>query len=190
MIHTFFTSDLHIGHNNEAIRRGFKDANEHDNALVERWNSMVAQKDIVWVLGDVSLGLKLHTIPTLLNMNGTKHLISGNHDLCHPMYRDSDKHIPRYQEAFKSVQMMARRKVESEDLLLSHFPYNGDHEGIEPRFMQYRLPDMGRWLLHGHTHKPDRRFGREIHVGVDAWNYHPVPWETIVDIIRENKDAP
>lgn len=49
---------------------------------------------------------------------------------------------------------------------------------------QYRLRDEGRWLLHGHTHQPERIRGREIHVGLDAWDLAPVNEGTIAKLIE------
>ena len=62
---------------------------------------------------------------------------------------------------------------------------DGDDHTDAPRFAQYRLPDEGRWLLHGHTHIADQRIhGRQIHVGLDAWDLRPVPLGEIEDAVR------
>lgn len=61
-----------------------------------------------------------------------------------------------------------RRRIADQVVLLSHFPYGNRDRGA-PRYLQYRLPDLGEWLLHGHTHSNERQLGKEIHVGWDAW---------------------
>jgi calcineurin-like phosphoesterase family protein len=74
--------------------------------------------------------------------------------------------------------------------LLSHFPYFGDGEGSRDtpeRYSQYRLPDMGEWLIHGHVHDPIRLRGKSIHVGVDAWNLAPVHLDEIVKLIESQE---
>ena len=49
-----------------------------------------------------------------------------------------------------------------------------------PRYTQYRLPNQGRWLLHGHTHNKDQRIhGKQLHVGLDAWGMRPVSLDWI-----------
>ena len=72
-------------------------------------------------------------------------------------------------------------------VLVCHLPYNGDHARLE-RFPDHRPKDAGLWLLHGHLHsKPERavnRAKRTIDVGVDAWDYKPVPVEKIIEIIQ------
>ena len=46
---TFFIADLHLGHKNMAIKRGFKDTFEHDEYLIKRWNKVVSKKDKVFI---------------------------------------------------------------------------------------------------------------------------------------------
>lgn len=63
-------------------------------------------------------------------------------------------------------------------------PTTADHT-TEIRHPEYRLPDVGHWLLHGHTHSPKILAAGpwQIHIGLDAWNLHPVNAETIANII-------
>lgn len=176
----YFTSDLHIGHRLITELRGFgEDVPAHDAAIENAWRRVVRPDDQVWVLGDLAVSSPGAALALIDSLPGRKHLISGNHDGCHPMHRDSHKRLPAYLEVFESVQAFARRRVAGVDVFLSHFPYTVDR-GFETRYPQYRLPDLGAWLLHGHTHLADRRTGpREIHVGVDAWNLSPVALETV-----------
>jgi calcineurin-like phosphoesterase family protein len=169
----WFTSDLHFGHRLVAGLRGFEgDTEAHDAALVANWRRVVGSEDQVWVLGDLTMSNPAPAFGIIADLPGTKHFIAGNHDPVHPMHRDSHKWQRRYLEVFESVQPFARRKIAGASVLLSHFPYSKDRH--EARYMQYRLRDEGEWLLHGHTHGPEKREGREIHVGVDAWDLTPV----------------
>lgn len=54
-------------------------------------------------------------------------------------------------------------------MLLSHFPYEGDHDGREDRYQQWRLRDEGAWLINGHVHGAWTLRNRQINVGVDKW---------------------
>lgn len=179
----FFTSDLHFGHRFVAGIRGFGTIGEHDEAIRENWIKTVGKKDQVWVLGDIAVSSPDSALWILQGLPGTKHLIAGNHDGCHPMFRDSHKKQARYLTAFESVQAFARRRIAGEEVLLSHFPYEKDRG--EPRYTQYRLMNEGRWLLHGHTHGDERRVGKEIHVGVDAWGLTPVSLDQIEELMKE-----
>jgi calcineurin-like phosphoesterase family protein len=67
-----------------------------------------------------------------------------------------------------------------------HFPFAGDSGGKEDRYLEHRPIDSGQWLVHGHTHSTERIVDRMIHVGVDAWNYHPVSLDTIRGLINDN----
>lgn len=51
MNNIWITSDLHIGHNKEFLygNRGFASSEKHDKALVENWNKLVQEDDIVYV---------------------------------------------------------------------------------------------------------------------------------------------
>jgi len=195
----WFTSDLHFGHRLVARHRGFGDnTEEHDLVLCQRWVEKIKPDDQVWVLGDIAVSSPNHALTIMRDLPGHKHLISGNHDGCHPMHRDSHKHLPRYLEVFESVQAFARRRINGEEVLLSHFPYSRDRG--EARYTQYRLRNEGRWLLHGHTHGKEKvthvpgfHSGisgrvpptREIHVGVDAWGLRPVSLGQVADLMKE-----
>lgn len=172
---TWFTSDLHLGHALVARLRGFGDDTEaHDMTVADRWKRHIGPNDRVWVLGDLAMSDPAHALETIGTLPGEKHLIVGNHDTCSPIHRNSFKHQREYLEVFHSVQAYARIRVQKEDVLLSHYPYAEDHTEI-PRYMQYRLPDLGEWLIHGHTHDENqRRHGKQLHIGLDAWGLRPV----------------
>lgn len=175
----WFTSDLHLGHRLVAGHRGFADVTEHDEVVTQNWQKVVHKDDQVWVLGDIAVSSPAGALALLADLPGQKHLISGNHDGCHPMHRDSHKRVAAYLDVFASVQPFARRRIDGAEVLLSHFPYTTDR-GFEARYPQYRLLDLGKWLLHGHTHLPERRTGdHEIHVGLDAWGLCPVRLDQI-----------
>lgn len=217
----WFTSDPHIGHRLVAGLRYqalndvvLNDTNViwdtvtewHDQYLADNWDSVVGKDDQVWVLGDISAGGKqaqFAALDWLQDRPGVKHLISGNHDGVHPMHGDAHKLHGRYQEAFVTVSSAGTRKIALPDgshqrVLLSHFPYEGDHtEG--DRFDQWRFRNMSLALLHGHVHsaekvtyasvgRPNREndpweIAKQIHVGLDAWALAPVGLEQIGELL-------
>lgn len=173
----WFTSDLHFHHRKVAELRGFagpEGSYAHDQAIIRNWNALVHPGDMVWVLGDVAMSDVSGALALVDRLNGAKHLISGNHDAVWPGHRDSRKSQKRWLNHFESVQPFAKIRLAGEEVLLSHFPYDGDHTEND-RATQFRLRDEGKWLLHGHIHSPDRASGpRSIHVGLDAWGLRPV----------------
>lgn len=188
----WFTSDLHLGHRMVARLRGFQDPAEHDDAVAENWAARIRKNDQVWVLGDLAVSSPAAALARIATLPGEKHLITGNHDECFPAHRDAYRRQGKYLEVFSSVQSVARRRVEGRSTMLSHFPYpnspEADHTEIL-RYSQYRLPDEGDWLLHGHTHSRSRGQGREIHVGLDAWGLKPVSLDSVsaLMVIREQE---
>lgn len=181
---TWYTADPHLHHRLLANLRGFGSLDEHDSEIIRRWNKAVAPGDTVWVLGDIGMGNEEAYLGLASCLNGTKHLISGNHDAVWPGHRDAHKKMDLWLAVFATIQPFGRRRINGHDVLLSHFPYGTDTEHhAEGRYMQYRLRDEGGWLLHGHTHGTERLHGHQIHVGLDAWDLAPVNEGTIGKMI-------
>jgi len=82
----FYISDTHFRHGRILAMqpRPFATIDEHDEAIVQRWNSVVGPDDIVFHLGDFAFRLgdrfdKLHWL--FSRLRGRKYLILGNHDI-------------------------------------------------------------------------------------------------------------
>jgi calcineurin-like phosphoesterase family protein len=195
----WFTSDQHFGHARiiELCGRPFRDVDDMNQQIIDRWNERVGHDDSVYVLGDFALGKIADTLLLAAQLNGYKLLVPGNHDRCWhgekraPRRRDW---VQRYRDAgFKEVwdaprPMPAVLGINSKPLTpvaCSHFPYDNDpwdrHElnGFSPI-------DHGGWLLHGHVHDLYQVKGRQINVGVDAWDFAPVSEDMLLDVIRED----
>ena len=189
----WFTSDTHFGHKRVAELRGWRpeSVDGYNETLIQRWNATVMPEDTVWHLGDVGFGRGL--LQLVQRLNGTKHLVSGNHDEVWPGHRSAHQAQPTWLSAFRTVQPFAKIRVGDEMVLLSHFPYagGGDHTDVE-RFTQFRLQDEGMWLFHGHTHSTERITGvngsRQLHVGLDAWHMIPVDAPTLIRVMRRHDE--
>jgi calcineurin-like phosphoesterase family protein len=199
MTNRFFTSDTHFGHKN-IIRycdRPFKDFEEMDEAIVENWNHVVGDTDVVYHLGDLALGPSDRWHDILTSLNGYKIFVVGNHDriFAGEKARQRDKWDEKYHEWFDEVYDNIEELVVLENGLtvnLSHFPYDGDHTNDE-RYAEFRLKDKGVPLIHGHTHKDQiisrsKKGSIQIHVGQDAFNYTPVSEQQVIDFIRVADD--
>lgn len=129
MTKVYVIADLHLGHKKLAQVRGFSSVEEHDQKLVDNWNSVVTKKDVVYVLGDV------FRVERLSDMRGIKKLTLGNHDQYPP---------ERYLKYFTKIASY----YEYDNCLLSHIP-------IHPcQFPRYRKNVHG----HMHTHDIDDPF--------------------------------
>ena len=196
MTNTWFTADLHLGHQMVAELRGFSDPDEHDRMVLSNLSHTISRGDTLWILGDISAGgtvgqnRALDHLQFLRDEFGiTLHLVAGNHDGVHPMHRRALRWDAEYRQVFASVQPFARRRIDGANVWLSHFPWRGggDHTTAD-RYETVRLNDDGTsWLLHGHTHSPEPidRERRMIHVGVDAWDMKPVSINTITDLLED-----
>lgn len=193
---THLTSDPHFGHVKVALIRGFATTDEHDEAVLDSYRAALRKGDDLWILGDLTAGGRaaeeraLELLWRLREDVGVRlHLVNGNHDSVSGVHRDGYKRQRRFMLTFDSVQDFARRRGPArEPVFLSHYPFAADGDGPHregARYLEYRLPDMGQWLIHGHTHQPEFRSGpRSLHVG---WDSHrkPVPWSTIEQIIEK-----
>ena len=187
---TFFTSDLHLGHQLVSDMRGFTTTGSHDEALAQRWDAAINRNDAVWVLGDISgggRGSQLAALDWLSQRPGKKHLVSGNHDTVHPMHLTAHTVLPDYLRVFETVQSAARRQIAKRNCLLSHFPYTTNALVDRRDFSQWQLPDRGDWLLHGHIHRDVQQVGHQIHVGLDAWGLAPVLLDTIANMLTHDE---
>ena len=80
----FFSSDQHFGHRNvvKFCNRPFADEKEMGKALIENWNSVVSNDDIVVTMGDIFWFSDSHSIKKCIDkLNGKEiYIVLGNHD--------------------------------------------------------------------------------------------------------------
>jgi calcineurin-like phosphoesterase family protein len=173
-------SDTHFRHTNilkftdsatGKLIRGdrFADVDEMDEHMIQQWNSVVKQGDIVYHLGDVVIGDKEWFKKNWPRLNGSKRLIVGNHD-----------DIPFLSAGgfFKKVQMW--RMFPEFGLMLSHVP-------LHPSNLLRMVKPNGVWLddcvplfnVMGHIHQNPAPKGPYRCVCVEQTNYTPVHIETL-----------
>ena len=194
----YVTSDTHFSHAriSELADRPFASVAEMDAELVRRWNNTVGHDDVVLHLGDVALGPIAESMPLTASLNGRKFLVPGNHDRVSPATQSRaaiERFTPLYEQAgwtvLPEVIEGARRGTR---VLASHYPYAGDTQDSD-RHTSHRPVDRGIPLLHGHTHdRENGPVGYQFHVGVDAFDYAPIPFSLIdawlADLRREDDE--
>jgi calcineurin-like phosphoesterase family protein len=148
-------SDTHFGHNNVAIHRGFKDAEEMDNHIISNWNSVISKKDVVWMLGDITMEKGDYSI--LDRLNGIKKIVLGNHDM------------PNHSKRLLGYTGSLAGAVKLRGCILTHIP-------IHPQELrEFKLN------IHGHVHQntiPDSRY---INVSCEAIGYTPVELDYLIN---------
>lgn len=130
----YFTSDTHFGHALviTTCKRPFASADEMDEALIERWNSVVKPGDTVFHLGDFAHRDAHNADRYLDRLNGEVHLIAGNHDGF-----TVEKHGGR----FASVNQIKEITVEDRKIVLCHYPMREWNDSWQ-----------GSWHFYGHVH--------------------------------------
>lgn len=193
----FYTSDTHFSHRNIVKfqpNRGRDDVHDMNQDIIDSWNETVDDGDIVFHLGDVAMGPVEEWNNSLFALNGAyKALVVGNHEKIFkgnkPNYQA--KHADLYNQWFNEISenIVGHELFDGTIVNMSHFPYTGDHFDGD-RYTEYRLPDDGRILLHGHTHSTEvishsASGTLQIHVGWDSWG-RPVSEQDIVNIIAQH----
>lgn len=192
----FFTSDLHFGHYNviQYCNRPFDTVEQMNEYMVEKWNEVVGPDDIVYVLGDFAMGPQENVVKYGPRLNGIKFLVPGNHDRCHEiMHKNKEQKkangIKLFVDAgFSILPTEHSLLIAGQTVKLHHMPYRSDHTA-DVRYANIRPTDEGGWLLHGHVHDLWKIEGKQINVGVDVWNFLPVPITEIERIIRESQTS-
>lgn len=184
----FFTSDTHFGHSKiiEYCKRPFSSIEEHDNALIQNWNSVVGQDDTVFHLGDFAYGNSQFIANTIKQLNGNIILVKGNHDL-----RNIN---PTLYNIFSDVVYQARILIDKQTVYLNHFPFLCfEHGDINLYKNNYSIQ------LFGHVHSGPLTSSEDVNrlnillptqydVGVDNNNFTPISWVDVRDKIKQQID--
>ena len=144
----FIIADPHLGETRlrEAIRSEFKTDQELAEYFVDKWNSVVSHRDIVYILGD--LGRKPYIEQYFPQLNGVTVLILGNHDTY------SKEFYRRYFDYVYNKPFWLTSRI-----LLSHIP-----QKVNPGVIN----------IHGHTHEISLNLEGYYNVSVEQVNYTPV----------------
>lgn len=185
----FFTSDWHIGHARSIVydNRPFKDVEHMHRVLINNFNSSVPKDGITYFLGDIGVSNSEKTKEVISQLNGTKILIEGNHDL---------GRNAMYSCGFDVVLNNATLTIANERVTMSHYPLKGvwreDMDGMRGvmvgehwhgesrmKYQPYLVEDNGQFHLHGHIHSPnggrsEKILDKQYDVGVPSSNYRPI----------------
>lgn len=184
---TFFTSDTHFGHANiiKLCGRPFKDVEEMNETLIKNWNNVVEKDSHVFHLGDFAFGGSALFNSICPRLNGTIHLILGNHDFKN--FREG------YSKYFADITQQMYIQIDGKSIYLNHNPFlcfGGAWRGKE-----------AVWQLFGHVHSsPTQATGLDIQrlvnlfptqydVGVDNNNYTPVSFQQVKKIIDTQQES-
>ncbi|MGV2114294.1 hypothetical protein ACQZ46_23890 [Agrobacterium salinitolerans] len=156
-VRKFYVSDTHFLHDNilQLSNRPFASIEAHDEHLIQQWNLVVGQEDIVYHLGDFgfSLNEKADKIRWIFSrLNGRKRLCIGNHDLRHGELHPTIAGLPwdKRPEGFIFTE------DEGNKLVLAHYAQRS-----------WQWERKGGYHFYGHAHGALPGIGRSRDVGVD-----------------------
>jgi calcineurin-like phosphoesterase family protein len=135
-----------------------------DDVLIANHNSVVKANDVVYHIGDFTLEKNTEKVyrKYINRLNGNHVFIAGSHDYWIP---DKEK---RY---------MLEIKEKGCYIVLCHYAMR-----VWPRSHYNSIQ------LHGHSHGRLLPIGKQWDVGVDNNNYHPVPFDQIIEIMSVRED--
>jgi len=166
---TWFTADTHFGHEN-IIRycgRPYRSAADMDWNLIRRWNERVAEKDVVYHLGDFALWSIKGSASYLPRLRGRKILVVGNHDRKPDVMRAIG-----FEEVFENaiVDVAGVR-------CWINYPPRDDFPKVRVR---PAAPGPYDLALCGHIHEKWLLCDAVVNVGVDQWGFALIALEAIL----------
>jgi calcineurin-like phosphoesterase family protein len=148
-MNTYFIADTHFDDENiiKFENRPFHNSNEMNEAIIAKWNEIVADDDFVYLLGDIG------NEDYIKQLKGTKYLVKGNHDV---------KTNEEYRKA-GFLEVYDYPIVINNFWLLSH----------EPMYVSENMPYAN---LFGHVHNsPQYKTFSKHHYCVSVERIHYVP---------------
>ena len=197
--------------------RPFEDMEDMMEVMRKKHNALVKPEDTVIYVGDIFFHTDKPVAKAYMDsLNGKKILVRGNHDrkardmtqmgfdfvveemvLVIANERVTVSHYPFKAPLYIHHYFNLRAKLYK--LLRKKGAWS-----LSRRFYDRRPDNKGQFLLHGHTHNSLKRMEyaptfldklfrnknvryRQIHVGVDAWNFEPIPIGEIGNMICKIK---
>lgn len=162
----FVVSDHHFNHGNiiEYCNRPFDTTEEMNKYMIDQWNSVVDEQDVVIHVGDLAFsGAEKSPMWFFDKLNGNKAIITGNHD-------DSIKPENFPYPVFESSVYQHK----GYRFWCTHRP-----EDVPERWTE--------WVIHGHVHN-DHPFieyqNNKINVSVERVGYTPIPLDQIIKTLK------
>lgn len=175
----YITSDLHFGHEREFLYgpRGFTTISEHDQKIIENWNFIVKDEDIIYVLGDIMLNNNVNGRKCWNQLRGEKHVILGNHD--------TDTRVEILRDCYNTIieGYSIPLKYKHYHFYLSHYPAIVSNYDADKPLKVRTISLCG----HCHTQDPFKDFDKGLiyHVELDAHGNTPISLDKIIEDIKE-----
>lgn len=188
----FFSSDQHFGHRNvlRFCKRPFENEKIMGQALIDNWNNVVSNDDIVVTMGDLFWFNDSHAIKKCISkLNGKEiYIVLGNHDKYESFHRVTDERfhiVDGVTHIYLRCEDENRWDKKTYEIVCCHYP-----------LMTWAHRDKGAINLFGHIHSGKRCEneydqdlplwkGQQLDVGVDNQEYTPVAFEDVLKQLAE-----
>lgn len=149
-------------------RGHFKDVQEMNETIIQNFNSVLTEDDHLYILGDVSFGNLDTGVEYLKRINGTKTLVTGNHD--RKLLKNNKFNTERGLMGLVEVVSEKIVSIEGVHVHMYHFP-----------IAEWDQCHRGSYHLHGHQHNGANQVitHRKMDVGVDSNKMFPYSWDEI-----------
>ena len=179
MARVFFTSDLHFGHTNLCLGLRQMSPVESDRLIIENWNKVVTKRDVVYVLGDITMENHESISKYLSQLKGTIIIVGGNHD------------TRKCCEVYKQLGITVMGVLNYKGFICTHIP-------IHPNELEGHGLQQIRGNIHGHIHKtgtidgikyqPKIDYGHLYYnVNTELHNYTPILFDDLVKDFQQKK---
>ena len=169
----WFTSDLHFWHKNicKYCNRPYNTVEEMNQDIINNWNSVVKDDDIVYLLGDMGFcGIeKLRSL--ISQLKGHIRLVQGNHDSDKVVNKLIEEGLIEGVATLCYITIVGDEECPDQELTLCHFP-----------MIDWYNKEKGAWMIHGHQHQlPHMPSCSTAHwdVGLDKNNMMPISFEQL-----------
>jgi calcineurin-like phosphoesterase family protein len=169
--------------------RPFSNIEEHDEAIITNWNSVVNKTDVVIHGGDVSFGSPNKTNSILERLNGQIYLVLGNHDKLKDVKKLTNiKEYASILDLYIKDETAIDKLGNQQHIQISHYP-----------LLSFNRANYGAFHLHGHCHghlinnpEYDWYYKRLVmDISCNMINYTPISYQEVKAIMLNklnNKD--
>ena len=176
----WFTGDQHFGHDNirKYCNRDFQNISDMDEALIDAWNKVVMPDDVVYHLGDFTLGNRLTAEKYFRRLHGHIHVLE------YPWHHDQrwlrgQLYYSYLHEVVYEPPIVVLEHEADVPIVLCHYA-----------FEIWDRRHYGGLHFHGHSHGMLPRIANRLDVGVDnafrlMGEYRPFSIEEAAKAVRE-----
>ena len=193
-----YISDTHFGHKNilRYDNRPWQNVADMEFEMIQLWNNTVAPSDIVYILGDVVWSNKYEEWRNVLSrLNGTLHIVKGNHDKTEILERLVKDGIIK-EWAHQTVVQDPGANGKSRYVVLNHSPMpffvNMHHDNTYHLYGHVHISWDAQCIKHVRKQIEDlyQHEVRMYNVGcmIRGMDYAPRTLDEIIEIDRKNRE--